>query len=147
MRNRINMNLQGMQELERTIRRLGILPQKVVTKSAKKGATVILRAAKIMAPKDSGELRRGIIVKGEKTRKKGKKVYQVVMDAAKNDVFVKMTKTGKRYYYPASMEYGFKHYYDKIPGHRFLKKACDNNLDAIYAKIMESMLAEINKLR
>lgn len=37
-----------------------------------------------------------------------KVVFDVTFDAAMNDKFVKLTKTGKRYYYPASQEYGFR---------------------------------------
>lgn len=62
------------------------------------------------APKKSGDLITGIIPSPweENSKYPGKIVRQVYMDAGMNDIFVKMTKNGKRYYYPASQEFGFR---------------------------------------
>lgn len=62
------------------------------------------------APKKSGDLIAGIIPSPweENSKYPGKIVRQVYMDAGMNDTFVKVTKNGKRYYYPASQEFGFK---------------------------------------
>lgn len=61
------------------------------------------------APKKSGDLRAGIIPSPweEKTAVPGKVVREVYFDEGMNDTFVKYSKAGKRYYYPASMEYGY----------------------------------------
>lgn len=61
------------------------------------------------APKKSGDLIEGIIPSPweENSAYPGKIVRQVYMDAGMNDTFVKVTKNGKRYYYPASQEFGF----------------------------------------
>lgn len=71
------------------------------------------RLAAIMrtnAPKLSGDLRSGIIPSPwqEKTAVPGKVVHEVYFDEGMNDTFVKISKAGKRYYYPASQEYGFR---------------------------------------
>jgi hypothetical protein len=102
------MKIEGMKELRGAIRRLGKLPQSAVTQATRKGAMVVLRAARDAAPADTGALRKGIVLKGEKRGKKGKKVYQVTFDAKMNEQFVKTSREGKRAYYPASQEYGFK---------------------------------------
>lgn len=62
------------------------------------------------APRKSGDLIKGIVPSPweENSAYPGKIVRQVYMDAGMNDTFVKVTKSGKRYYYPASQEYGFK---------------------------------------
>ena len=62
------------------------------------------------APKKSGDLISGIIPSPweENSKYPGKIVRQVYMDAKMNDTFVKVSKSGKRYYYPASQEYGFR---------------------------------------
>lgn len=62
------------------------------------------------APYRSGALVSGLIVAPGKERSSvhGKVVNDIVFDAAMNDTFVKMSKAGKRYYYPASQEYGFR---------------------------------------
>ena len=61
------------------------------------------------APRKSGDLISGIIPSPweENSKYPGKIVRQVYMDAGMNDTFVKMSKSGKRYYYPASQEFGF----------------------------------------
>lgn len=62
------------------------------------------------APRKTGALISGIIPSPweENSKYPGKIVRQVYMDAGMNDTFVKVTKSGKRYYYPASQEYGFR---------------------------------------
>lgn len=138
--------IDGMQELERAFRELGKVPQTVATQSARAGGRIALKAAKALAPVDTGELRGGIILKRERSRTKGKAVYDVMMDPAKNDIFVKTTKDGKRYYYPASQEYGFMTVDGKyIPGYRFLRRAIDDNAEQIEKKILESAGKAVDK--
>ena len=139
--------IEGMAELERAFRELGKVQQTVATKSARAGGQIALKSAKARAPVDTGELRDGIILNRERSKTKGKAVYDVMMDPAKNDVFVKMTKDGKRYYYPASQEYGFLTVDGGyVPGYRFLRRAIDDNAEQIEKKILEVAGKEIDKV-
>lgn len=126
-RNRVTFEVEGLDEITELIKKLGDFPDKLVTGAAKAGAEVARKAAKANAPADTGNLRKGIILRGE--RKKGaKKVYQIIMDPKMNDVFVKMSASGERYYYPASIEYGFyTKNGKKVPGVHFLKRALTEN--------------------
>ena len=145
---RVDFKIEGMKELERTIRELGKLPQKCVTPAAKKGARIALKAARANAPWETGELSNGIVLKGERARKKGKKVYQVTLDPAKNDIFVKTTKDGKRYYYPASMEYGFiTRDGGYVPGFHYLRDSLVDNKAAIERTVVNELAKQIDKLR
>ena len=74
------------------------------------GVTDLARQIRTRAPKKTGDLITGIIPSPweENSAYPGKIVRQVYMDAGMNDTFVKMAKNGKRYYYPASQEYGFR---------------------------------------
>jgi len=138
--------IEGMKELQRSFRRLGDVPQKVVTPAAKKGARIALKAAKTKAPYEFGELEGGIVLKGERTRVKGKKVYQVTMDAAKNDIFAKESKAGKRSYYPASQEYGFMTVDGGyVPGLHFLRDAIDDNARQIEKTVVKEALKKVDK--
>ncbi|MFS1519683.1 HK97 gp10 family phage protein [Bacillus sp. SCS-151] len=140
--------IEGMRDLEKAIKKLGLLPQKCVTKSAKKGATIALKAARKGAPYDTGDLKKGIVLKGEKLKVKGKKVYQVTLDANMNDVFVKTSKDGKRSYYPASQEYGFMTKNGGyIPGYRFMRHAIENNVNAMERSMISVLSKEIDKLK
>ena len=145
---KVKFKIEGMEELEKTIRKLGKLPQKCVTKAAKKGAQIALKAAKQKAPFLTGALEEGIILKAEKTKKKGKKVYQVTMNPAMNDVFVKTTKDGKRYYYPASQEYGFiTKNGGYVPGFHYLRDSLVDNKERIEKTVVDVLAKEIDKLR
>jgi hypothetical protein len=135
-----------MGKLRQMLNRLEKLPQKVVTKSAKKGATIALKSAKAKAPVDVGMLKRGLVLRGERN-KKGKKVYQVTFNKNFNDVFQKKSKKGKISYYPASQEYGWTMQDGKyIPGYNYLKDSLTENKTKIQETIIEQMSKEIDKL-
>ena len=104
-------------DVERTIKMLnkaGKSPQKAVTRAAGRAGTVLKRAVKGEVPYKTGTLKRSIVRVGEKSRRKGKKVYQVTFDRKMNDELQRPVQNpgmlgGKssKGYYPASMEYGF----------------------------------------
>jgi len=130
--------IEGMAELERTFKRLGKVPQTVVTKSARAGGGVILKATRSNAPVEEGNLKRGLVLKRERSRVKGKAVYQVTFDSAMNNVFVKVSKDGKRSYYPASQEYGYLTVDGRyIPGYRYMRRSAEDNGSTAERKMLE----------
>lgn len=144
----VEVKIEGLEELIKTIKQLKKIPQRSVTKAAKSGSNLILKEVRNLAPVRTGALKKGIILIGEKFRKKAKKVYQVVMDANMNDTFVKISKEGKRYYYPASMEYGFiTKGGSKTTGKRFLRNGADAANNVATTKMVQVLTKEIDKLR
>lgn len=141
------VKIEGMDKLEKSLKRLGQVPQKHVTSSSRKGMNIAFREAKNKAPVDEGNLKSGLKLIGEKSRTKGKKVYQVVFDRAKNDIFQKKNKEGKvTGYYPASQEYGFFAKNGRyIPGYHFLRKSLESKAKSIERKIIEDMQNKIEK--
>jgi hypothetical protein len=138
--------IEGMKELERSMKRLGKVPQKSVTKAAKAGARIPLKSARANAPVDTSDLKSGLVLKGERRKTPGKKVYQVVFDKNKNHIFVKMSKDGKRSYYPASMEYGYiTRDGGYVPGYRFLSKSITTNEREIEKKMVDVLSKDIDK--
>lgn len=104
----MSFDMVGWDECIKKIERLGKVPKKHVTAAVKKSMNPILKAARAGAPKDSGDLRKGIILVGERNRPRAKKVYRIVFDRKYNQTFQKPDKSGKvTGYYPVSMEYGF----------------------------------------
>jgi hypothetical protein len=106
-----------------------------------------LREAKAKAPVDTGALKRGIILVGEKSKTKGKKVYRIVFDRAYNDIFQKKNKKGQvTGYYPISQEYG---YFAKngryIPGYRFIHNSLNNNAQKVEKTIVDTMQSKIDQ--
>lgn len=129
----INVDFSDFEWLAYCLKDLERLPQKSVTKAARKGGSLVMKAVKQKAPVDTGNLKRGIKLKPEKSRLKGKKVYDIVFDAGMNDIFQKPIKNpgaaggkNKTAYYPASMEYGyFARNGRYIPGFHFMRKAAE----------------------
>ena len=144
----MNTEIIGFDELLQYMGDLEKLPQKVVTRSVKQGANISLKSAKGKAPFLSGDLESGIVLKAEKTRTKGKKVYQTAMDKNKNDLFQKVSKSGKKYYYPASQEYGFRTKNGGyVPGIHYLRDSLTNNASTIEKTIISNVITEIDKVK
>jgi HK97 gp10 family phage protein len=138
-----NFKVEGMDKLLNDLEKIGQVPQKHVTASARKGMNIALRDSKANAPYDTGMLKKGIVMKGEQARVKGKKVYRIVFDRNMNDVFQKPNKQGKiTGYYPISQEYGFFARDGRyIPGYRFISDSLINNT----AKIEKTIVSEMQK--
>lgn len=144
---KVTFKVDGVKEIEKKLKKIGKVPQKYVTKASKSGMNIALKGAKNGDWLDqTGEMRRGMKLVGEKSKTKGKKVYRVVFDRSKNDIFQKTSKSGKIAYYPASQNYGF---YTKngryIPGFHFMEKGITENGPAITKKIISIMEKELNK--
>jgi len=137
----------GMKELEKMMKNLEKIPQKVVNKAARSGAAIARKAAKLNAPEDLGNLKKGIVLKKERKTKPGKAVYDVTFDPAMDDVFADESNDGKRSYYPASQEYGFMTVDGGfVPGYHFLRDSIVNNATAIEAKVVGVAGKEIDKV-
>ena len=143
---RLTFRIEGMKQLEKSIKKLGEVPQKHVTASARKGMNIVLKDAKANAPYDTGMLKKGIKLVGERSRTKGKKVYRVVFDRAMNDVFQKKNAEGKiTGYYPVSQEYGFFAKNGRyIPGYRFISDSLTGNVSKIEKTIVGEMKKRID---
>lgn len=147
MARRGGVDIEGLDELRRMIRELGKVPTKVASKAARAGAKIAFADAKSNAPVDTGALQGGLIMRAEKTRKRGKKVFDIFPDARKSDIFVKKIKDGTRYYYPASQEYGFFARNGRyIPGFRYLQRAIEDNENEIEKTIVKVGTDAIDKI-
>lgn len=90
-------------------------------KAAQKGSNVVNKQVRIEAPVGkTGQLRKGFVKRKERSRLKGKHVYDYKLDRAKNAIFQKPIIRPGLYggenpkgYYPFSVEYGFL---TKAPG-------------------------------
>jgi hypothetical protein len=136
-----------MDKLKKDLERLGKVPQKHVTTAARKGMNPVLKEAKANAPYDTGSLKKGMILKGEKSRHKGKKVYDVIFDPSMNDVFQKKNADGEvTGYYPASQEYGFFTRNGRyIPGFRFIHDSLASNAQRSGKIMVDTMQKKIDE--
>lgn len=151
---KVNFKVEGMKELERSLDKLGKVPQKHVTSASKKGMNIVLKQSRANAPYDTGALKKGIKLVGEKSKLKGKKVYRIVFDREMNDVFQKpVQNVGESgspnaknpAYYPMSQEYGFFARDGRyIPGYRFIHDSFQSNVPQIEKTIVSEMKKKID---
>lgn len=106
------------------------------------GSDIIRDDAKGRARIKSGELADGII--SAITWNKGAPVAfaGVAMDPKKNDIFVKHAN-GKRYYYPASIEYG----HPGAPAYPFMRPAMDENKAKVRKEVRDRIKKVIEGVR
>lgn len=145
----VEMDTRDIRGLELAAKAIGGITKKQLTPAVRKAVKPILQAARDNAPVDTGALKKGIVLKGERNRGL-KKVFQVTFDRKKNDIFVKGLNedgSGKRAYYPASQEYGFRkrNGAGKVPGKHFLRKAAEQQEDKVPDAIVDNLMSEIQK--
>lgn len=138
-----------------------------LTRAVQKGAKVVQKAIQTQAPADTGELREGLILVKEKTRTRGKAVYQVTPAREKNAIFQKPIKNPVRSkspyaYYPASQEYGYftrrpgggmtyvrsdgsKATMNKVPGKHYMRTGADVASETAKNLIAKTLLDDITK--
>lgn len=143
---KVSFKIEGMKELEKSLKKLGDVPQKHVTSSSRKAMNVVLRESRATAPVDTGDLKKGMKLKGERSRHKGKKVYQIIFDPRYNEIFQKKNKAGKiTGYYPISQEYGFFAKNGRyIPGYRFLRNSLEKKANEVEKTIVDEMKKKID---
>lgn len=158
----IDADLKLYRALQITLSGMGKIPQKTVIKAAGKGANVVRRSIRRKAPVDTGELKNGLIRDGERSRFRGKKVYELMFDPTKNEIFQKPIPApdakhpGERKskwehaYYPASMEYGFLTRskgggYSYVPGYHFMRDATEGSYTAAKKAMVDHFCVEIEK--
>ena len=143
---KVYFKVEGMRELQKNLKKLGQVPQKHVTASSKKAMNIVLKQSRANAPVDTGMLKKGIKLVGERAKVKGKKIYRVVFDRNMNDVFQKKNKEGKvTGYYPVSQEYGFFAKNGRyIPGYRFIHDSLADNAQKVEKTIVSEMKKKID---
>lgn len=146
MANNFKFKVEGMDKLQRDLKKLGQVPQKHVTSSSRKAMNVVLKQSRATAPYDEGYLEKGMKLKGERSRVKGKKVYQVIFNPDMNHIFQKPNKEGKiTGYYPVSQEYGFFAKNGRyIPGYRFIHDSLAENTRKVEKTIVSEMQKKID---
>lgn len=144
---KVRFRIEGMKGLQKSLDKLGSVPQKHVTASSRKGMNTVLKDARADAPFDTGDLKRGMKLSGERSSYKGKKVYRIIFDPAMNDIFQKKNAEGEiTGYYPISQEYGFFARNGRyIPGYRFIHDSLTGNARQMERVIVSEMKSKIDQ--
>ncbi len=148
----LNIRVEGLTELEAQFARIGKMPKKYLTKSAKAGMADPERQAKTDAPKGkTGNLKKSIKKKMETPNKRNKAVYRLRYNPEMTPLFLKPSSGaygGKppNAYYPASVEYGFKTKYGKVAGQFNMANAIKMHQESSLKKIVDSLNDSIDDL-
>lgn len=151
------LDMSGTIKMVKALDEMGKSPQKAVTRAASKGITPVRKAVKGVVPVRTGTLKRAIIRKAERSRVRGKKVYEATFDPSYNDVLQKPIKSpgrngGKnpKAYYPASQEYGFLTRKNGsiiyVPGLHFMRTAAEETEPQSKQIMVDTMDKELDKL-
>lgn len=155
----VTFDTTGIVKMVKMLDKAGKSPQKAITRAASKGITPVKRAVRGIVPVgETGYLKKAIIRKAEKSRSRGKKVYEVTFDPAYNDVLQKPIKNpgeagGKsdKGYYPASQEYGYLtrskgNGYSYVPGLHFMRQGAEQSETQSKQIMIDTMEKELDKL-
>lgn len=160
---KVTVDTKDLKEAIRTFQTMEKQPVRLVTQAARRGATLVKNAAKngSAVPVRTGLLRHAIKVsRVEKSKKRGKKVYDIWFDPAFNKPFQRTKRPIKRPgllggksdhpYYPASMEYGYLAHdghggIEFRPGRHFLAKAGEENRGTANAEMARKFISAVEK--
>jgi ribosomal protein L2 len=136
-----------LKDLERDIKRMEKFPTQYLKQAVAKAGKLILSQVKIRAPKGkTNALVDALILVPEKKTKTGKRVIQITYDRAYNSQLAKISKDGKRSYYPASQEFGWiKENGQKEPGRHFMRNSADAAAPGFEVMVINTMMDRINK--
>ena len=139
----MSMSIMGGQELDNKLQRLGSkVVKKHLTKALRAGAKLILADARSRVPVLSGKLKRSLAVRiGKKRRGVHEKTITVRPDSKKEPDLVTFGKDGKRYFYPAAVEYGTR----KRKAKPFMRPAFDSQKQKAVKAIMAQLLKGVEE--
>ena len=158
----VDIDLTLYRAVRKTLNEVKDVPQKAVNKAAGKGANLTRRAIRRNTPVYTGDMEKGIVRSRERSRYKGKKVYDLMFDPAKNAIFQKpipapgtkhpgeRQSKWKHAYYPASMEFGFLTRskgggYSYWPGYHFMRDAAEGVSTEVQKTMIEHFCTELDK--
>jgi len=137
------VDVQGIEDFNRQVRRLRQDIFRALPEGAKAGADIVRDNASARARRKSGDMADGIISQVTWDKNAPIAFAAACLDPAKNDTFVKYSANGKRYYYPAAVEYG----HGKVPAYPFMRPAMTKNRAKIKKEIASRFKAVIDEMR
>jgi HK97 gp10 family phage protein len=141
---RIKVDITGVKELQANAEKLKTNLFAVLAPAVMAGSDIARDYASKTARRKTGEMAEGIISTVTWERKGAPKAFAgTAMAAAKNNIFVKHSANGKRYYYPASIEYGHK----GVKAYPFMRPALSKNRTKIRRAIRDRVKAIIDGVK
>lgn len=144
--------VEGLEELDKQFERIGKMPKKYLTRSAKLGMDKPYKEAKSAMPEGkTGLLRKGLTRQMETPNKKRKTIYRLRWHPKFTTNYRKKT-TGvyggetPHTYYPNAWEYGHKTKKGRVEGKYVVRDIVEKNTMDSLEKIIKSLNASITEL-
>ncbi len=152
----VTMKIEGLGKIDAALRELEKkMERKIVRQAVRAGAKIAQAEIKTSAPEKSGVLKRSVTVRARKKRRRGEFSMNVLLDTRKYPQLVSYSTgsrsslkthklTGKRYFYPAALEYGTtKNPNIKTKG--WMRKAWDRKKRTALAMVLRKMRSGIER--
>ena len=125
----VTIKLEGGKEIHRALMRMEAKVARKITKRALRAGTKVIRDQAVAnAPSDTGRMKKAMIVRAARKRKRGEASFNVMFDTKKYPELITRTAGGKRFFYPAVVEYGTA----TRPAKAFMRRAWDSRkMDAL----------------
>ncbi len=140
----VTIQLSGINDIIRALRKLSDkVEKKIARKAVRAGTKLIAAEIKTRAPQDTGILKRSVSVRAARRRRRGvismnaifnmRKYPQLVSFSAGSRTNLSSRKfEGKRYFYPAALEYGTS----KMKARPFVRPAWDSKKNQALAVVL-----------
>lgn len=130
-----DMTIKGADELDRKLSQMEPkIAKKHMAKALRAGAKLVLQATRARVPVLTGALKQSLAVRvGKRKRGRKEQSIQVLIDTKKVPELVTIGKDGKRYFYPAAIEYGTR----RMAAKPFMRPAFDaSKMEALNATMI-----------
>ena len=129
----VSLSLKGADQIFDKLGRIApAMERKIVRRAMRAGSYVMLQAVKGFIHRISGALTRSVIVRAYAKKSRNNARYMVIVSSRKVPELVTITKKGKRYFYPAVLEF---------LGHPFVRPG----FDASHAEAIETIVQEVQQ--
>lgn len=141
----VNVSFTGSRALQKAIDGItGPQVKKAMSKGLRAGGKITLARVRAIAPKDTGDLRKAIVLRAGKRDRKGTKSVVIMVDAKKVADIKSVSglvgvhsqryksgkgKLGEEYYYPAAQEFGWTKGGAYFPGTPHFRPGFDQTVE------------------
>ena len=136
---RTRVDIAGIENIRRNFQAIKTELFNDLGAAALAGAEIVADDARNRARRKSGALASGIKAAVTWDKRAPVAFAGAGMDAAMNDVFVKIGANGQRYYYPSSIEYG----HPGAPAYPFMRPAMDASKAKVRKEIRQRIMQVI----
>lgn len=138
----MKMSISGGDLLARKLEALPVkTAKKILGRALRDGAKIVQAEMKARAPVRTGRMRKSITVRAQRRTRRAEIGMNVQLDTRRHPDLITTTAEGKRYFYPAVVEYGAR----GRPARPFMRPAFDTAKGRALTAVTNRLKSEIEK--